>query len=280
MILNQWIATLLASDVENSQQTHIAHLKRAKDIWNELRRIYNVSGKGRLTTMLQRFYGYTKGSNKSIDQMISTLKQLSDEIYDLAPEARPSEISRATIIINACQGEEYTMVKFTLGQADILTSALTVEQLRSVEQDIRKSKEGANIARGGRDKQGQRGRSQGTNKSAIECYNCGERGHYKSECINPSKNDTNKNSRLKNDRKASNKTQGQPAGRKDKAAVAAEEQDENLSEPSKERVWITLYKHKKAMGWLIDSRVTRHITPQRELFIRFTPCDKLVEFGD
>ena len=35
MILDQWIATLLAGDVEDSQQTHIAHLGRAKDIWDE-----------------------------------------------------------------------------------------------------------------------------------------------------------------------------------------------------------------------------------------------------
>ena len=87
MILDQWIATLLAGDVEDSQQTHIAHLERAKDIWDELRRIHGVSGKG----------------------------QLSDEIYDLAPEARPSEISRTAVIMNACQGKEYAMAKFTLG---------------------------------------------------------------------------------------------------------------------------------------------------------------------
>ena len=59
--------------------------------------------------------------------MVLTLKQLSDEIYDLVPEARSLEISRIAVIINACQGEEYIMVKFTLGQADILILALAVE---------------------------------------------------------------------------------------------------------------------------------------------------------
>ena len=107
-----------------------------------MRHIHGVSGKGRLATMLQRFYGYTKGSDESIDLMVSTLKQLSDEIYDLASEARPSEISRAAVIMNACQREEYAMAKFTLGQADMLTPALAVEQLRIVEQDVRMPKEG------------------------------------------------------------------------------------------------------------------------------------------
>ena len=195
-----------------------------------------MSGKGRLATILQRFYGYTKGSDESIDVMVSTLKQLSDEVYNLAPEARPSEISRAAVIVNACQGEGYAMAKFTLGQADVLTPALAAEQLRSVKQDVRKPKKGANVAKGGRNKQGQRGRSRGTSESNIECYNCGERGHNKSECTSPSKNDSNKNSRPKNDRKASNKTQIQPAGRKDKVAVATKDQDEDSSKPSKERV--------------------------------------------
>ena len=54
--------------------------------------------------MLQRFYGYTKSADESIDKMSSALKQFSDEIYDLAPEARPSEISRAAVIMNACEG--------------------------------------------------------------------------------------------------------------------------------------------------------------------------------
>ena len=75
MILDQWIATLLARDTEDSQQGHIASLRRSRSIWNELRRVHGVSGKGRLCTMLQRFYGYAKGSDESIDQMTTALRQ-------------------------------------------------------------------------------------------------------------------------------------------------------------------------------------------------------------
>ena len=240
IILDQWIATLLAGDVEDSQQGHIAHLIRSQDIWDELRRIHGVSGKGRLAIMLQRFYGYTKSADESIDMMSSTLKQWSDEIFDLAPDARPSEISRAAVIMNACEGEEYTMAKYTLGQADVLTPALAVEQLRSVEQD---TKDSANVAKGNRGKQGGR---RPFDKSKVECYGCHEFGHFKSECPKGSGNEGqgDNTSPPKDGRKASDKPATKPPvpGRRDKAAVANESEG-NETNPS-ERVWMARYNEK------------------------------------
>ena len=240
MILDQWIATLLAGDVEDSQQGHIAHLIRSQDIWDELRRIHGVSGKGRLAIMLQRFYGYTKSANESIDKMSSVLKQLSDEIFDLAPEARPSEISRAAVIMNACEGEQYAMAKYTLGQADVLTPALAVEQLRSVEQDTN-FKDSANVAKGNRGKQGRRP----FDKSKVECYGCHEFGHFKSECPNGNGNEgQGDNNSPPKDRKASDKPATKPPvpGRRDKAAVVNESEGNEIT-PS-ERVWMARYNEK------------------------------------
>ena len=140
--------------------------------------------------------------------MSSALKQLSDEIYDLAPEARPSEISRAAVIMNACEGEKYAMAKYTLGQADVLTPALAVEQLRSVEQDLH-SQNSANVAKGNRGESGQRGRSNRPfDKSNIECYVCHEMGHFRNECPKEQGENADKserNSTPKNERKTSGK---------------------------------------------------------------------------
>ena len=228
IILNQWIAILLADDVEDSQQGHIAHLIRSQDIWDELRRIHDVSGKGRLAIMLQRFYGYIKSADESIDKISSTLKQLSDEIFDLAPDARPSEISRAVVIMNACEGEEYTMAKYTLGQADVLISALAVEQLRSVEQNIKNS---VNVAKDNRGKQGGR---KLFDKSKVECYGCHEFGHFKSKCLkgNGNKGQNNNTRPPKDERKASDKLATKPPtlGRRDKVAVVNEGEGNETNE--------------------------------------------------
>ena len=234
--------------------------------------------------MLQRFYGYTKSADESIDKMSSALKQFSDEIYDLAPEARPSEISRAAVIMNACEGEEYEMAKYTLGQADVLTSALAVEQLRSVEQDLH-SQNSANVAKGNRGKSGQRGRSNRSfDKSNIECYECYEMGHFRNECLKKKGMNADKserNSTSKNKRKTSGKLQKNLSKRKEKAAVTSEEPaDDGDDDYIKERVWMAQHRNEKAKGWLLDSAATRHMTPQRDLFIDFHHQDGEVEFGN
>lgn len=160
----------------------------AKEVWDELKRIHGVSGKGRLASMLQRFYRYQKASNKSIDQITSALIQLSNEIYNIAPNARPSQISHTVMIMNTCQDDEYNMAKYTLGQADNLTPQLTVEQLRTIKQDVN-DRDNANIARrtrGRRPGPGSRGQSN-RDLSGVKCYNCGEHDHYSRDYEKPRK---------------------------------------------------------------------------------------------
>lgn len=292
MVLDSWILHLLASNVEDTQQTHISDLETSKGVWNELRRVHGVSGKGRLAPMLQRLHGYVKGADESIDKMASTLKQLCDEIQNLAPEARPADISIACVIMNACQGEEYKMTKHTLNQAEDLTSALAVEQLRAVEQDVQ-TRELANAAssKGNRSgRQGQSGQSSSTDRKKARCFCCGKKGHWKYECPdNPDKEGENEDEkgtqRSKNERKSSSKSQSRPKT-KEKANHAADDSgsDDDSPGPSqKERVWMSVHRRhrtNKAKGWLIDSGATRHMTPQRELFTNMSRYNGVVEFGN
>ena len=209
-----------------------------------------MNDKKRLTPMLQRFFGYTKNNDESIDKMMSSLTQLSVEIYELNPQAKPTDIHMAVVIMNACQGEEYAMTKHTLNQAEALTSAIAAEQLRTVKHDIRK--DSFNLAKGDRgDKQGQRDRSTGFNKSNIKCYGCERIRHYKFEYPyedknkddKNDKNEKNKETRPKTGRKTSNKTPNPPK-RKDKinhiAKIKKSEYETELS--TKKRVWMSIHK--------------------------------------
>ena len=107
--------------------------------------------------------------------------------------------------------------------------------------------------------------------------------HYKSECPDADqeedKDADNKKdiTRSKNDRKTSSKSQSRSSVKsKEKVALAAaefnlEEFSSEEEASAKERVWISVHKHQtKAKGWLIDSGATRHMTPQKEIFVKTT----------
>lgn len=152
MLLDGWIATHLFGHMKQSQQSHINHLRRSKDIWDRLRGVHY--GKGHLVSLLMQFYGYTKPVDESIDVMASKLECLSYEIHDISPESKPSGEVRAIIMMKACQGDEYNVAKFFLRHADTLTPELAVKHLWFAEQGLQKPKKAVNTAKGNRGKPG------------------------------------------------------------------------------------------------------------------------------
>ena len=154
MILDSWIAVLLNGHIEDSQKRHIAHLERSRDIWNEMKRLHVESRKGCLSPMLIRYFTYIKSPDESVYQMASYLRRLSDEIYNISPEALPSEYLQSILIMNACRDDEYETAKQSLAQMDDLTPALAVKYLQFAEEDIHKSKKGTHMVQENRGKSG------------------------------------------------------------------------------------------------------------------------------
>ena len=91
-----------------------------------------MNNKRRLLFILQRFFDYIKNNDELIDKLTITLKQLSDEIYNLVSNVKSSNVYHAIVIVNAYQKNEYDITKHILNQIDILIIALTLKQLRII----------------------------------------------------------------------------------------------------------------------------------------------------
>ena len=178
--LDRWITTIISGYVDENQKGHINHKETSKARWDALKRVHGVSGKGRLPAMLQRFNGYTKSADQTIDQVVSDLRKLRNDISDLNPTSAPDDMVLATTLMSACKESEFDMAKAILSQNDQLNTELAVEQLRAVES----TKDTANFARRGgrRTKDREERRPQERDLSQVKCYRCDQKGYLARDC--------------------------------------------------------------------------------------------------
>ena len=161
------------------QKSHINNLKTSEAPWDALKRMPGVSGKARLPIRIQRFYSYTKSADQTIDQVVSDLRKLRNDIADVNASSAPSDIAMATTLMAACKESEYDIIKVILGMSDHLTTELAVEKLKTVEA----TKDSAIFARrGGRKARDRGGQHQERDLRQVRCYMCDEKGHLMRNC--------------------------------------------------------------------------------------------------
>ena len=158
------------------QKSHINNLKTSKARWDVPKRVHGVSGKGHhLQARLQRFVSYTKSADQTIDQVVSDLRKLRNDIADLDASSAPTDIALAVTLMTAYKESEFDMIKVILGMSDHLSTELAVEQLKTVEA----TKDSAKFARSGGRRHGQ---PQERDLRQVKCYMCDEKGHLMRDC--------------------------------------------------------------------------------------------------
>ena len=160
--------------MDDMQKCHINDLKTSKAPCDALKNP-GVSGKGCLPVRLQRFFSYTKSADQTIDQAVSDLRKLRNDIADLRASWIPTDIWMAVILMAACKESKYDTVKAVLGMSDYLTTDSVVEQLKVVEATVDLN----NSARRGGRRQGQRPKR---DLSRVKCYVCDGKGHLMRDC--------------------------------------------------------------------------------------------------
>ena len=310
--LDRQITTIFNGHVDDTQKSHINGLKTSKARWDVLKRVYRVSGKGRLPVMLQRFNGYIKLADQTIDIVVSDLRKLRNNIVDLDASSAPINIVITTTLITAYKESEFNMIKVILGISDHLTTKLAMKQLRTIETTI----DSANFAKKGdwKGKGREERRPQERDLSEVKCYIYDKTGYLIRNCPirgKAGKEDNDTNERVndlgrrpkraevsKLSWKGGNRTRRDPL--RDGAYVAGYESGYNSTASAVSKAYpkprhsaqMARYRADKkpeslgeadnyeAMGWLIDSGASRHMTPQRKLFVEYRKRIGTVEFGN
>ena len=173
------ICDVINDHVDDKQKNHINNLKTSKAQLDVMKTVSGVSGKGRLPAMLVQFVSYTKSADQTIDQVVSDLRKLRNDIADVYAPSAPSDILMATTLMSACKESEYDIAKVILGMSDHLTTELAVEKLKVVEA----AKDSAIFAgRGGRKARDRGGQPQERDLRQVKCYMCDEKGHIMRNC--------------------------------------------------------------------------------------------------
>ena len=174
---SRYIDTILSLD--DMQKSHINNPKTSKARWDVQKSVHGVSGKARLPAMMKRFLSYTKSADQTIDQVVSDLRKLRNDIADVNASSAPTDILMATTLMAACKESEFDVVKVILGMSDHLTTELAIEKLRTVEA----TKDSVSFARGsGRKARDRGGQPWKRDLSQVKCYMCDEKGHLMRDC--------------------------------------------------------------------------------------------------
>ena len=165
--------------MDDMQKLDTNNLETSKAPWDAPKRVPGVSGILRLQAMLQRFVSYTKSADQTIDQVVSDLRKLRNDIADVDASYAPSDILTATTLMSACKESEFDIMKVILGMSDHLTTELAIEKLRTVEA----TKDSAHVARrSGRKARNRERQPQKRALSQVKCYLCDEKGHLMRNC--------------------------------------------------------------------------------------------------
>ena len=192
-------AVLLLS-LTSGQMDHVHHCQSAKEVFDKLTEIHSDTSALNKQQTLTRFYKYKCGVNQSPVNAYTEIQDLARILNDMGVPV--DDLAVVTKIVSSLPEEKYQAFKAAWDSVDEASQSMSrlLSRLKKLELTTKSSHEDeAELSRayhskgqhfkkkGGAHKNEKKGKDMSAVKKETQCFQCGQKGHWKRECKNGQK---------------------------------------------------------------------------------------------
>ena len=172
----------IVAEVEDTQLVHTRVSRDPAAVWERLRSVHMSDGLGSAIATWQRLFTIKKGPKITLQEHVSTIREIADRLTGLRDS--PSETLLVAVLMLSLPDSYNSLIISLDTHPDknnfdfVVQRCLNEEARQSANSGVRSSTENATFQADPKPRR---------DRKDITCFNCGKKGHYRSECKEPKK---------------------------------------------------------------------------------------------
>lgn len=165
----------IVSEVEDEQLVHTRISRNPADVWARLASIHVSQGLGGIISTWQRLFQMKKATDTSIQQHVSSIRELADRLTGLGDT--PSDSLLVSVLMLSLP-PSYSSLVISLDSHsqvldfDFVAQRCMNEEARQLSMQDSETSTSAFVAK----------TKPRRDRKDVTCFKCGEKGHYRNEC--------------------------------------------------------------------------------------------------